>query len=253
MTEQSQKKRSVLARTVREAKNYAVTMKVLTILLSCLVILTTIGYIVSILYSRFGSFTVTIDKFDNVKYGLSLSETPEFSYPVARLNARSSEDVTNIDGNQEIPADVDMINGQHNGANYIAYTFYAKNVGEVSVTCEYQVYIANVTNDVDTAVRIRLYRDGVPVTYARTASDGSGPEPGTDAFLTNYIVCRNRIDNFGIGDVTKFTVVIWLEGNDPDCTDDLIGGQIKVDMKMTIVGETDTPDTIKAPPKAFLS
>ena len=36
---------------------------------------------------------------------------------------------------------------------------------------------------------------------------------------------------------TKFTIVIWIEGNDPDTTDDIIGGQFKVDMKINIIGD----------------
>jgi hypothetical protein len=30
-------------------------------------------------------------------------------------------------------------------------------------------------------------------------------------------------------------VVIWIEGDDPECTDDIIGGKFKVTMDITIV------------------
>ena len=29
--------------------------------------------------------------------------------------------------------------------------------------------------------------------------------------------------------------MIWIEGNDPDCTDDILGGEFKVDMVMNVV------------------
>ena len=38
-------------------------------------------------------------------------------------------------------------------------------------------------------------------------------------------------------DVHKYTVVLWLEGDDPDCTDDILGGEFKVDMVMNVVAE----------------
>ena len=38
--------------------------------------------------------------------------------------------------------------------------------------------------------------------------------------------------------MTKYTIIVWLEGNDPDCTDDIIGGEFKIDMEMEIL-ETD--------------
>ena len=37
------------------------------------------------------------------------------------------------------------------------------------------------------------------------------------------------------GEVVKFTVVLWIEGHDPDCLDQLIGGQLKAEMKINIV------------------
>ena len=35
------------------------------------------------------------------------------------------------------------------------------------------------------------------------------------------------------GDIDKFTIVVYLEGDDPDCTDDLIGGEMKMHMDIT--------------------
>ena len=48
---------------------------------------------------------------------------------------------------------------------------------------------------------------------------------------------EGAVENFKPGDISKITVVIWIEGNDPDCTDDVLGGEFKVDMEMTVVGE----------------
>ena len=49
------------------------------------------------------------------------------------------------------------------------------------------------------------------------------------------MITKDRIDAFEPGEITKFTVVIWIEGNDPDCIDWLIGGKLKVDMVMTVL------------------
>ena len=40
-----------------------------------------------------------------------------------------------------------------------------------------------------------------------------------------------HIERFGPGDIDKYTVVMWLEGTDIDCTDNLLGGEIKVHME----------------------
>lgn len=51
------------------------------------------------------------------------------------------------------------------------------------------------------------------------------------------IVCqdiRKKIKDQG---VDKYTVVIWLEGDDPDCTDDLFGGHVEMNMMFSTVEE----------------
>lgn len=227
-------KERFLARNAEEAKKYAVLRKVALRFIIPAVLLIVIIYIISVLYTRFGSFTITVDKYDVSRYNLCLSETPDFDKQTSRLNARAAEEITNISVH-DLPADLDSINGKHNGENYLAYTFYLKNVGENTVTYEYHTFITNITRNLDKAVRIRIYRDGEPVTYARTRSDGTGAEEGCTEFLTERTVVRNQVKNFAPGDVTKFTVVIWIEGDDPDCTDELIGGTLKSDMRITVI------------------
>ena len=224
-----------LRRTAAEVKKYRTLMRIIPIATGCAVLVLAIAYTITALYSKYGSFTVTVNKFDNVKYALTLSETPDFTETVGRLNCKASEEITNIDG-ASLPLDIDMINGEHNGDNYVAYTFYCKNAGEEAVTYEYQVYITNMTLDIEKAVRVRLYVDGKPTDYARTKTDGTGPEPGTTEFLSESIIARDQISKFKPGDVTKYTIVMWLEGNDPECIDNILGGEFKIDMSMTIVG-----------------
>lgn len=223
-----------LARTAKEAKYYAVIKKILIAFLVPSILLAVVVYTTSAVYAKYGSITITVNKYDAAKYGLSLSETPQFETQISRLNVRSVEDITNISVN-DLPADLDSINGSHNGDNYMAYTFYLKNVGTDTVTFEYHMFITNIVNDVDKAIRIRIYRDGEYVTYARTRTDGQGPEEGCVDFLTADTIVREQVKDFGPGDVTKFTVVMWIEGDDPDCIDDLMGGSLKTDMSITVI------------------
>jgi hypothetical protein len=152
----------------------------------------------------------------------------------SHLDAKIAEEMTNIAAD-DIADNVDMIDGEHNGRDYIAYTFYCQNAGEVEFACDYQVVFSNVTNGLDEAIRLKLYVDGVPTTYAKTRSDGGGAEPGTTEFYSSTVMARGRINGFAPGDVTKYTVVIWIEGTDPDCIDWLIGGMMRVEMVINAV------------------
>lgn len=237
--------RRLIKRKSGEIRRYRIWMRILPLGVAVLTIILVIVYIASALYIKFGSFTVMINKLDKVKYALTLSETPDFTNATSRLNSKASQNITNISIN-DLPDDLDNINGEHNGNNYVAYTFYMKNAGKLAVDVEYQIYIANMTLDIEKAVRVRLY-SGPPdarshIDYARTATDGSGPEPGTTEFLTETTIVKKVITSFAPEEVEKFTVVIWLEGDDPDCIDDIIGGQFKIDMLMTILN-VDAEDT----------
>lgn len=58
-------------------------------------------------------------------------------------------------------------------------------------------------------------------------------------FVSPGIVTEGQVDDFRPGDISRITIVVWLEGNDPDCTDDVLGGELKFDMVMNVLGTGD--------------
>lgn len=226
-----------LRRTAAEIKHYRLLMKILPALVGFFAMALVVVYVVTILYNKFGSFTVMVNKFDSVEYALTLSETREFYSQTMRLNSKASEEITNISVN-DLPLDLDSDQGgikHHPGDNWVAYTFFCKNAGVRTVDAEYKCYIVNMTKDVERAVRVRIYKDGEYTDYAWTRNDGTGAEPGTVEFLTDTVIANKSLPDFKPDDVIRFTVVIWLEGDDPECIDDIIGGQFKIDMSISIV------------------
>lgn len=257
MATNDKKTTSFLRRTAGEVKRYRKVRKVVPAVMGVTLALLTIVYVISLLFSKYGSFTVKITDFNDHKYSLSLAENERFSNPVSFLNAGAIKDATNIDGNS-LPANLNDTNGEHNGENYVAYTFYVKNTGSLELTYNYRLEISRMTAGIDAAIRVRLYytpfyykaetktfdRNGVYTDFAKAKTAGNG-EPEIDPYdrvMTNFTssgtVTEGTVDGFAPGDISKITVVIWIEGNDPDCTDDLIGGEFKVDMIMEVVGAT---------------
>ena len=227
-----------LRRTTKEVKRHFVLMRVLALLVIILVLIVAIAYAISYFYDKYGSFTVKINKYDMMRQGLTLSETPEFDKTNSVLNANIVYDMTNISGD-DLPDNLDMINGSHNGESYIAYTFYLINGGDDTISYEGEMSIENVTNNVDEAVRVALYVNGEKTVYGKTKSNGTGKESDCDSeFTSATVVMRNKREKFEPKAKDKYTVVIWLEGNDPDCTDELIGGTLKLGMDFKIVETT---------------
>lgn len=227
-----------LRRTAKEVKRYAVIMRIMGLLAAFLIAIVAIAYAISYFYDKFGSFTVRVSKYDMLNQGLSLSETPDYINTNAVLDADIVYDMTNISGN-DLPLNLDNVNGSHNGENYIAYTFYLINSGDDTISYEAALNIENVSGGVDEAIRVAVFLNGEKTVYGKTKSNGGGKESDCDLeFATSTKILQNVRKEFEPNAKDKYTIVIWLEGNDPDCTDDIIGGTIKLGMDFKITEST---------------
>ena len=229
-----EKRIGILRRTAKEVRTYNVRMKIMAALLGALLLLAIILYIIAALYRNSGSFTVKVDKIHMTKYGFALSESRNMTYQSSHLNAKIDKDMTNI-AKEWLPDNLDQIDGEHNGDNYIAYTFYLKNAGTDEITYSSQIDIHAVTKAADNAVRVMVIKNGEETVYAKAQKGSNEPEPDTVAFLSNTQVFKNTTEGFGSGAVDKYTVVIWLEGNDPECIDDIRGGVVKMSMNFKVL------------------
>ena len=104
--------------------------------------------------------------------------------------------------------------------------------------------LALKTKNVDEAIRVMVFKNGNKVIYAKNNKETGQPEPNTVAFKDDDTVMLELSENFKVGDIDKWTVVVWVEGDDPECKDDLIGREIKMHMTLTeehILQEDEVP------------
>ena len=177
-----------------------------------------------------GNFTINLNRLELYRKGISIADNGDFDGATARLVANTVQDATNI-SIDDIPADVDGVDGGHNGKNYMAYTYYVRNAGKEDLG-----YIASITLDscakgAEKAVRIAVYQNGERIVYAAPADDG-GTEDGCENFLSDKIVCQYENKDVLVGNVDRYTIVIWMEGDDPDCVDAIIGGSVQFSMSI---------------------
>lgn len=243
-------------RIVESVKRQRVYRRIVPPIIGVIVAILVIVYVISLLFNKYGSFTIMLKDTGDRSYSLSLCEYSDFRNPTTRLNSDAAINITNISGNS-LPTNLNDIDGSHNGENYLAYTFYLKNSGELTCSYRYSLIISRATIGIDAAARVRVYYtpdyykaetkatnygDGSYVDYAKPKTNANGaPEIDPDNrvmvnFLDGKTVVSKDIDNFAPGDIAKITVVVWLEGDDPDCTDDILGGQFKLDMIMEVIG-----------------
>lgn len=180
-----------------------------------------------------GKFSINLEKELKEEKSIALYEDPISKQSARKLYAEDLEYMDNISINW-IPENIhDEKDGAHNGLNYIAYTFYLENQGEEDVDYWYTVYIDDVIKNVDKAIRIIVYRNDEKIVYAKKNEDTNEPEKDTKMFYSDEIAVLEKVSNFKPEQVDKFTIVVFIEGDDPDCVNQLIGGEIQIHMEIT--------------------
>ena len=173
------------------------------------ILLINIYIILSIMY-RGENFTVTLDSEYGRESGLVIYEDQNNKYNRTFLRSKDIDFFTDISVNW-LPENIDNEgDGSHNGKNYIAYTFYAENMGQDTINYWTTIKIDDVVKNVDEAIRVMVFKNGNKVIYAKNNSETNQPEPNTEPFKDEDTVMLDFTENFKVGDIDKWTIVIWV-------------------------------------------
>lgn len=214
--------------TTKLKKEKKIKRIVKIVLLLILLLLAILYSVIGIVYNN-SNFSITLDR--NLYYdkGLIVYDDPDYKVYRSELYALSPDTFDNI-SYRWLPKNIhDSRGGSHNGQNYLAYTFYVENQGKDTADYYSEIEIVDVIKNVDEAVRIRVYKNDVQTTYAKKSARNEA-EKNTTPFLEDKLVALDHVENFKPGDIDKYTVVLWLEGSDPECNDNILGGEIKIIM-----------------------
>ena len=127
-------------------------------------------FIVAFMQEKMGNFTINLNRLELYRKGISIADTGTFDDATARLTADAVVDATNI-SIDDIPDDVDELEGSHNGKNYMAYTYYIRNAGKEDLGYVAKVNIDSCAKGAEKAVRVAVWRNGKRVVYAAPATD----------------------------------------------------------------------------------
>jgi len=207
--------------------------RIVKISLILLLIIISIIYLVLYIVYENGRFTVSLDKNLSNRKNVFLSESGKLSGKARELSAETIEYMDNI-SIKWLPDNLDTEKtGAHNGDNYIAYTFYVINTGKETVHYWYEMDIDDSIRSVDEAIRIMIIENGKKTVYAKKSRETGKAEEGTKKFVSKSIAVLEQRKNFKPNKKDRFTIVVWIEGDDPECKNDLLGGEIKMHMDIT--------------------
>ena len=218
--------------TANKIKNRENTISRIRLIIIVLVLFLLILFSMLSLVYMGGDFVITLDPNFSVKSGLIMYDQAELKQEKLKLYANGIDFMDNISV-EWLPNDIDSSKGgAHNGENYIAYTFFIENTGEKEVDYWYEVYIEDVIKNVDEAIRIMIIRNKERKIYAKINEQTQKEEENTIIFHSKDIAILEKREKLNKNEVDKYTIVIWLEGDDPDCLDNIIGGEIKLKMRI---------------------
>lgn len=219
------------------------------------------GYVMAAIYTQSGEFIISLDQ--NMAHdGFVLSETTDFSENLITLYGSAVADVTNI-SIFDLDRNVMSVDGDHNGINYVAYTFYIQNNTDAERDYQYQLMIRDKDKGVENAAWVMLFKEDEQEIYAMMGANG---EPESQRSISDFpfmeyaseemkaaqtgdagewhqlttipfeapdMVCSGIREDMQPGEYDKYTAVVWIEGEDPECVDDIIGGYMELTMKFT--------------------
>lgn len=247
------------------ARTLFATFTVWKMLATALLILGLTLYVAYVTEEK-GHFTVNVTA-DMLENGFQISSTEDFSGNETRLYAQQLQN-SNATSIYEMNRSVHLVDGSHNGPGYMAYTFYLRNNGTETTDYGYTVNILSETLNTAAASWIMFFEDEKQIIYAREQFNGEPenlhgyPTPPfietayypeeqyferdglwgirTTPFIDEYTALQGYVSDFEPGDVKKYTVVVWLEGDDPDCNNSILGGHVGFNITFERLGEDNT-------------
>lgn len=210
----------------------------LNLILLGMMLVVVILFIAAFMQEKMGNFTINLDRLELYRRGISIADNGDFDGATARLTAATVKDATNI-SIEDIPEDLDEGEGAHNGKNYMAYTYFVRNAGKEDLSYVARITLDSCSKGAENAVRVAVWRNGERIVYAEPAKDGKS-EKGCTNFLSDNVICEYNESDFLVGNVDKYTIAIWMEGDDPECVDSIIGGSVEMSMHIDTDFEDDT-------------
>jgi len=231
------------------SKSFKRIMAVALLITSILIIL------IMLLGNQSGNFVVKVESGDASK-SIAITDDYEDRVYTNKLVANGIEGMTNttprwfLDGDTSEEQNIglkeltkDLGNVIDDSTAYI-YTFLIVNTGSNAVSIQLEMTVSNVSNGVDEAVRVMSYNDDSEDINIYQKADVIDTEykfyPATpQLFASENIVYDELVTVLPTTDpenptFVKYSVIFWLEGQDPECTESIFNGTIKFSLKCSV-------------------
>lgn len=247
-------------------------------LLGAAAALLAVMFLFSLVSQLRGHFTINLSD-GMFRNGFSLSEEKSFENPIYHLYSEPVENVPciSISSIPEDVDELDGSHNGDDYFAYSFYLKYNGEDGD-PCDYTYDVKINSEAQVLSKATWLMLFVDGKMSFYAKAREDGTtetlpsaefhdrgyrvAPFKDVAASQSQFEVVGSRggntyyrllpvdfvdeksmaqglMEKVQPGDIHKYTVVLWLEGDDPDCNDELIGGSLGLEINFALAKEDE--------------
>jgi|GEM_PF-6517079 hypothetical protein len=211
-------------------------------------------------YVEYNNFKVLVDK-QSYKI-LSLSNYVDFSNAseVLSLGGPKFMDNITLEDYYYVIERLKTTQGTYAADNFIAATFYLKNVSDAERTYREELFLTDVTKDIDAALRILIATETDLTVYAKPKGFNEDLTPVAEEVVPGRSYSKsgkptyNRADiwmtvpfssaeyvyfksgqTLGAGETRRYSIMIWFEGYDEDTIDNKLGGSLKISLQFSSV------------------
>lgn len=249
----------------RRLRNYFVNMGLRRALFGLVAALLAL-FFYAFLANMMGFFRVTLSS-ELITRGFLLSYDESFSDPEPLLDTGRMQEVNAINI-QDIQEQIAGVDGPLALDNLTACSFYVKNGSSQTQSFKWSLNRNRSTRGVDKACWLLFFEDGQAGIYSMpNTADPAEPERQEGLLLTPFrhslateqytqqengawalealpfederIIHRGSEMSFAPGEVKRFTVIIWVEGNDPDAVESMLGGHAGFGVTFKALDEAD--------------
>jgi hypothetical protein len=194
-------------------------------------------------------YTISLDK-TAIGRGISLSKTRDFKSPQSRLTDDPVSDLVDMSYLDITKNDLKVIRDtdglfanpdKNTGANgIVSYTFYVRNDGDEEVYLDCVMEFSEFSKNVDEAMWVWVFfgdDDEQGHIYQKKDSvDYEYPQgyPERSYFENDNTIFSTVGSQFKVGEVKKITIITWIDGWDPDCTNKILGGTARYSIQLSI-------------------
>lgn len=119
------------------------------------------------------------------------------------------------------------------------YTFYIVNTSNTAMNIDISMSLSNVTNEFDKAIRVMTYNETQEDVHIYQAPDETPQEyqyyPYTPEYFPNATTAFIQKVPLTVDvDRIKYSVLFWIEGQDPEGDERLFDGTIKLSMTLKV-------------------